>query len=214
MNESYISFWEVVKDVVERYVPERVVGAVPGWVKDPPRSMMRVRARTWRQYKSLRCSLGRHDPAVVEALSEYNALNREYRNFSRNCQLAYELDLSRQLGSATKLFHNYVRLRKRGRPPVGPLRLPSGIVISDRLGICEAFADSFSGVFVGTFPVDPAPHAVCSAMMLPLSLSYDRVLAQLLAIRTSSAPGPQLFKSATAWKRKRFKYTRFQCIFI
>ena len=60
--------------------------------------------------------------------------------------------------SALKLFHSYIRRRKKGFPSIGPLRFEYGKVVSDASDMSELLADAFSAVFVeGALPV-PAQH--------------------------------------------------------
>ena len=77
-----------------------------------------------------------------------------------------------------------------GRPAVGPLCLPSGEIIQDPGTMCEVFAASFSGVFVGAAPTHPAPFQSFAGNLSDIDFSRVGVLRILLALDPTSSMGP------------------------
>ena len=61
------------------------------------------------------------------------------------------MDLVARLRESPKLFHSYIRRRKKGKNPVKPLKAQS-IVVSDNHGMSELLVDSFSRVFIADNP--------------------------------------------------------------
>ena len=201
-DECYDQFKLVLNGLIDRYIPMGNFSVVPAWLSAPPSSMVRQRAAAWRRYKSLRNSLGRRHVEALSALNTYLALNRDYRSYSRDKQCNYEKHIVSSLGHAPKLFHSYIRRKKKGRPPIGPLTEPNGCV-SDSWEMCEAFVDYFSSVFIGTDPLLPADHQVFDGIMDPLHISYESVWELLSGLNGSSAAGhdglhPQVLKSCAS----------------
>ena len=86
--------------------------------------------------------MGRSHADVVEAWDQYSFINREYRTYSLEKQKDYEENLVKNLKLCPKLFHSYIRRKKKGVVPVGPLRVGSRL-ISDVPSMCEILADEF-----------------------------------------------------------------------
>ena len=189
INESYELFKSILSRLIEKYVPQKNCSRIPKWLSSPPRAMVRERAAAWGNYKNLRDGLGRRHMEVLAALGSYLALNRNYHSYMKNEQCNYERHLASLIGPSPKLFHSYIRRKKKGRPPVGPITMPYGAV-SDDLEMSELFADYFSSVFNGTDPVSPCTHQVFDGTMDPLTISYDSIRELLMDLDGSSAAGP------------------------
>ena len=189
VGSCYELFKLNLQGLIEKYVPLGRYGGTPVWLSAPPRSLLRTRSAAWRNYKSLRARLGRRHEDVLAALDSYLSLNNEYRSYTRDKQCDYEMFIVSSLTTAPKLFHSYIRRKKKGRPPVGPLSMPHG-VISDEGEMSEVFVDYFSSIFVQSDPMYPADHQVFDGVMEPLIISYDSVRRLLSGLDGSSAPGP------------------------
>ena len=59
-----------------------------------------------------------------------------------------------------KLFHSYIRNKKKGCLSVGPLRVAGGEYVDSPHVMSEAFVDAFASVFVADAPLNPAPSKV------------------------------------------------------
>ena len=129
--QCYQTFCEIVAGLVERVVPLKNVSSRDGWLARPPGSLMRRKKVAWESYKELRRRLGRNHLETQEAYWYHAALNIQYRNFSRNHQAMYEQKLVDLLKDAPKVFHSYLRAKKKGCPSVGPLRGYDGTLISN-----------------------------------------------------------------------------------
>ena len=71
-----------------------------------------------------------------------------YRNYSRNKQGEYEKNLIKLLSTAPKVFHAYLRERKKGCPSVGPIISTSRRLVSDLHSMSEIFVEAFASVFI------------------------------------------------------------------
>ena len=189
VGHCYDVFLLELNRLIDKYVPLAHNRGTPVWLSPPPGAMLRQRATAWKLYKTLRHRLGRRHIESLAALDRYLSLNKEYRSYSRNKQCSYESNIVCSLGSNPKLFHSYIRRKKKGRPPVGPLTMPYGTVSDDR-EMSEVFVEYFGSIFVGAAPVSPAEHQVFDGLMDPLDISYDSVRNLLLKLNGSSAPGP------------------------
>ena len=97
-------------------------------ISTPPRSLLRERSEKWSDYKRLTEHLGRNDVEVVDALRNFNGVNYRYKNYSRQKQGEHEMYLINKISSSPKLFHSYIRRRKKGKIMIGPLRTETGVV--------------------------------------------------------------------------------------
>ena len=64
-----------------------------------------------------------------------------------------------KLGLVPRLFHSYIRKRKRG-PSVGALKVECEEVVADASQMSEHFVDSFSLVFLKSTPVASEKHQI------------------------------------------------------
>ena len=204
VDQMYERFLEILGPIVEEFVPERLYDPKRlEWAADPPRSMKRNRATAWDEYKMTRREYGRNHEASINALARYNALNYEFRNYGRRRQWQYEFDLAERLSDNPKLFHSYVRRRKKGKPIVGPLKV-DGQVTADAAAMAEVLGECFSSIYNDSTPQGLANHQQATGVaMEPLEISYDAVIAALQDFKSSSSPGPDrvhpfLLKSCVA----------------
>lgn len=190
VDGMYNLLLEVVSGLVDRYIPSRQFGQQePKWMGPPPRALGRERARLWREYKLKRSELGRNHVSTHEALDLFNALNRDYRNYSMDKQWHYERNLMKNFRSAPKLFHSYIRSRKRGKLVVGPLKV-DGVVYSGAGEIAELLSFAFSSVYTSSDPLAQSVHQQSPAEMGELHISFEAVLSTLRSLDSSSSAGP------------------------
>ena len=145
VEDCYSLFCSTISRLVQLYVP-LVEQRPPRWQLPPPRALIRSRAAAWAEYKSKRVSLGRKHSSTEEALEIYLAINRSYRAHSRDSQCKYECELAKKLKSSPKLFHSYIRRKKKGCSAVGPLKVGQDVLVEPGQ-IAEAFADYFGDLF-------------------------------------------------------------------
>ena len=186
----YDYFVQVIADSVELHVPYRSAPQLGRWLSRPPREIQNERQRLWAVYKAVRQRFGRSSTEAVDALAEYSDTNNIYRNYSRYRQGMHEQKLANLIPEAPKLFHSYLRERKKGCPSVGPLRAADGSLTHDNEGMSEEFAGSFSAVYNASFPINPHPNQVCDGTMDSITVTYEMVHAVLEALSTSTSPGP------------------------
>ena len=56
---------------------------------------------------------GRDHFLSLDALNNFHQVNFQYRDFIKSNQWQYEHSMIEKLGSAPKLFHSYIRKRKK-----------------------------------------------------------------------------------------------------
>ena len=189
VNDNYEILLDILKSLLERYIPVGNEKIVP-WAVKPPRSMLRLRSQLWTDFKTARRRFGRHDNHTLQCLKSFHETNDLYRNFELNSRSEYELNLVYRAQDAPKLFHSYIRNKKLGRPSVGPLRMLSGQVVDCPSKMCEIFADSFASVFVPEIPSEPARLQFFPGVMDDFDISRKEVEAALLALDVHSSAGP------------------------
>ena len=125
------------------------------------------------------------------AWHDYSRINVEYRNFAVNRQWEHEAEMVQNLGDKPKLFHAYIRRKKKGSTPVGPLKV-EGQVISHPAEMSNVFARCFASVFNPDVPNVVSEHQQCDAQMEPMWISVDDVVKALLGLKVSSAAGGEV----------------------
>ena len=189
-DECYEGFLRILESSVKRHVPKSNVGSyVPPWLREPPRSLSRSRSQLWANYKNIRASYGRRDSRSQAALESFMEVNRCFRNYSIEQRVDYETRITSSISSAPKLFHSYIRNKKKSRSAVGPLKI-QGNLLSHPTVVSEALADYFESVFDPSVPDAPSSHQGSISRMEIPNITYDLVLEQLQSLDANVSPGP------------------------
>ena len=85
----------------------------PPWPTRPPGSLLRSRSVSWDNYKSTRRIHGRRSVIAVEALSQFNSINADIHTFHIRSHAQYESSLIHRMKENPKLFHAYIRHKKK-----------------------------------------------------------------------------------------------------
>ena len=120
VQQAYNFFLDTTNRSIVQHVPLASNIRKGRWMSAPPRALTRQRESQWKRYKYVRRTYGRHSEQAQAELETYHGLNYQYRNYTRNRQADYEQKLIDLLPEAPKLFHGYLRERKKGCPSVGP----------------------------------------------------------------------------------------------
>ena len=203
VDECYNAFCDIISGLVERYVPvtdEKPRNAT--WMQKPPRQTVMAKSRAWDEYKRARKSHGRLSELATRAWEAFTQASSTLRSHAIRQQCNYEENLIDSIKDNPKLFHGYIRRKKKGRVPVGPLKV-DGNVISNVPEVVEVLADSFASVFDDKLPDDVYPHQRFEGLMDTLVVSYNEVYELLLNMDPTSSPGldeihPQLLKTCAA----------------
>ena len=190
VQAAYTFFIDVVLTSVHINVPARRAPKQGKWLTVPPRAMTRERKLQWQSYQSARRIYGRQSTEAVMEMQEFNRLNHFYRNYSVYRQCNYEQKLVDLIPEAPKLFHAYLRERKKGCPTVGPLKDSNGNLAHCRGEMAEMLAVAFSSVYVPTDPINPHPFQHTEESMGNLVVTYDAVRNILNGLSASSSSGP------------------------
>ena len=190
VNECFNTFQACLLAVVDKFVPVRRDGPSRPWKVHPPRELKDRRSTAWQNYKTTRDTLGRHHDLSVHALMQFNTVNREYRNFEKNNRRDYERHLINELSDKPKLFHSYIRYKKKGCPTVGPLRAANGDVVDEPAAMSELFATAFSSVFDARVPQRPVLSPPLEVSMSDVFISVTEVCGALESLDENSAMGP------------------------
>ena len=191
--QSFTRFASIVTDFVNDCVPckppvpEKIS---PPWQVRPTGDLIRRRQEAWRNYKTVRCRLGRRSSAASEAFAAFSVVNRHCLNFSAQSQSNYEDSLVEDWMEAPKRLHAYVRSKKSAPVTVGPLRSPDGLMCTDSQEMAECLASAFGSVYRSDIPQVQEAHQTGNCLIPPLTFSQDEVKTQLMSIDGSSAMGP------------------------
>ena len=140
---------------------------------------------------------------ALGALSDFNSANRDLKKFNLAGRCIYERNLIAKVKEAPKIFHSYIRWKKKGRPTLGPLKLPSGEIVKDPLQMKNIFAEAFVTVFVDVIPTNPPLSQPVSTRMegCRFSLWLVRMALEALNLYISMGPDnihPMLLKSCAS----------------
>ena len=110
------TFQNVTNNLVELYVP------VTTWEEEvdsrcksrPPRSLMKRKSDAWKKFVKARTDYGRNSDLTASAWRDYWSINIEYRNLSISRQCEVETKLICNQSNRHKLFHKYIRRKKKG----------------------------------------------------------------------------------------------------
>ena len=184
-------FYSILQVLINQFVPVTEDSAADMCCSfPPPRCLIREKSSLWAHFKQLRRDLGRNHTSTVQALSSFNQINFRIKNFSRLRRVEHERELAARLESDPKLFHSYIRRKKQGRAPVGPLRNSGDDLIAEPIGICEVLANTFSKAFVDTVPAVVSNHQTTVGTLDCPAVSYEQVCKLLHGLDGSSSPGP------------------------
>ena len=112
-DECYTIFLDILYELILKHVPKLKPSNKQEWLSKPPRELKRRRAEAWTCYKLTREQLGRHHLQTTEALNRFKIINVTYRRFASTKQAEYELKISKLLAVAPKIFHSYIRRKKK-----------------------------------------------------------------------------------------------------
>ena len=154
-------------------------------------------------YKEVRARFGRGDGRALEALSNFQETNCRVRSYVLASRSEYEEHLMLQFRDSPKLFHSYIRRKKKGRLGVGPLRDAAGQLVDSPRGMAELLASTFADIYRGDVPVNPALFQSFEGVMDDITVTPQEVLSILSGLDASSAMGldglhPKLLRECSA----------------
>lgn len=117
-------------------------------------------------------------------------MNVQYRNYSKNSHSQYEQHLMERFVESPKLFHSYIRRKKKGQLSVGPLRLDCERLVDDPRDMSESFVEAFASVFDAVPPDNPFRGRIHHDIMPDIVVRRAEVLNTLQDLDASSAVGP------------------------
>jgi hypothetical protein len=121
--DAYEVFLNVLHGLVALYVPVSEGEIRAPWCVNSLRILKGDRSRAWHTYKGLQARHGRFDDRVAGALVIYDHLNFQLRHYVRKSRSRDYSSLIERYKDVPKLFHAYIRKKKKGRICVSPLRL-------------------------------------------------------------------------------------------
>ena len=188
IDDCFSQFVEISHELINRHVPEVVMEVKPHKWTRPPRALAGRRSAAWKHFLATRGRVGRHHELCLLAWQEFSNLNLEFRNHSLNRQWEHELKLVRSLSHSPKLFHGYLRRKKKGNPPVGPLKY-EGNVVSNPRQMGDVFVEYFGSVFNSVIPTYVSDHQCCNSVMSPKWIEISDVMKAIVRLNASSSPG-------------------------
>ena len=190
VQDSYEVFLSIIMQLVNHYVPVSSGDPSPPWSVRPPRVLGRDRSNAWRHYKYLRSIHGRSDDRTLLAMDEFRQANSRYRNFVIHSRCEYEKQLMDRYAECPRLFHSYIRMKKKGKLSVGPLLLEDGTLVDSPEIMSEALAEAFASVYNWHCPLNPAANQNFLGNMPDVEISREKVLTVLDSLDPTGAAGP------------------------
>ena len=191
-DQMYTRFLNIIQPLTDRYIPTKDnpnPSQLP-WPIKPPPALKRLRSNLWSEYKLLRRLHGRTSPLASEKLNQFLETNHQYRNYAIIKQSQYESSIADQLTTNPKVFHAYIRRKKVNPPNIGPLKSPTGEIITDPKEMAELFADSFVSVYTTINPVSPSPHQMFDGLIPELNITINDVITAIKLLDSNSSMGP------------------------
>ena len=187
-NECFELFLTHYNQLVDIHVPLKEV-KLDSSFKRPPRSLLNNRREAWKDYLVARREHGRRSDAALHAWDSYAHMNQQYRNFAILKQKEYEERLASDLVQRPKCFHAYVRRKRKGRAPIGPLKEENRI-ISDDSAMSNLLVGYFGSVFQEYSGSEVAAHQTCDGIMEGVRIEYADVCRALSNLKADGSPGP------------------------
>ena len=104
-------------------------------------------------------------------------------------QCEYERKVAGILKEATKVFHSYIRIKKKGCITVGPLKFANVSVSITGRKLSNIFTQALSSVNVSTVPENPQPFQNFNGNLEVLDANYEAVVSILKALNGSPSSG-------------------------
>ena len=201
-SECYELFLTHYNELVEIHVPTKEVNLDHKLLNRPPRALLNERKEAWRHYVEARREHGRRGVGVADAWDRYAIINHQYRNFTINKQREHEEKLAMDLAERPKCFHAYIRRKRKGRAPIGPLKDRNNIITDDG-PMSTVLVKYFGSVFQQGISSETAAHQTCGEVMEGLRVVYDDISRILANLKADGSPGPdgihpQILKSCSA----------------
>ena len=104
-------------------------------------------------------------------------------------QCEYERKVAGILKEAPKVFHSYIRIKKKGCITVGPLKFANVSVSITGRKLSYIFTQALSSVNVSTVPENPHPFQNFNGNIEVLDANYEAVVSILEALNGSPSSG-------------------------
>ena len=126
---------------------------------------------------------------------EYKIVLNKTTSCYKDAKRKFEVNLANKVKTSPKPFYSYVRSRSKTKDVVGPLKDPSGKVMTDNSETCKMLNDYFSSVFTEEdTTVLPVPEAVYKDdpknMLNNINITLNDVYEKLIHLKSDKAPGP------------------------
>ena len=180
----------ILTDLANLYIPVKPPpNHVPPWHKRVPQHLHDSKSKCWTDYVEFRQMHGRRSHLTLQKLFLFNAANEALRQSVIESQREYEQYLARQRKTRPKLFHAYIRKKKKARPTVGPL-LVNGTLSDDPQIMSNKFVEAFASVYVDEILDNPSPHQLGQSEISDIAFTVEDVKLQLESLKCDSAMGP------------------------
>jgi hypothetical protein len=123
-NTTVEEFWqkirERVKELTDTYVPEsKIRSHKASWMTRELLQLIRRKRRLWKRAKH------------GQQLDEYETVSKDLKNRIRAAKRSMEKKLAKADARNKKPFYNYIKQKTKSSETVGPLKTPTGEVITD-----------------------------------------------------------------------------------
>ena len=171
---------------VDKYVPISVVTQEEGhnkWFNGACRKAKKVRDRAWRRHRKR---------GGIRGYGRYVNERNKYVAVRRNAEKHFLKDLSRKAKENPKLFHSFLRSKRKVKEQVVKLLKEKGGIASTDKEICEELSEAFQSAF--TIEDTPPPHIElikqAKETLEEIKISVTEVRTLLKELDPHKAPGP------------------------
>ena len=171
---------------VNKYVPISVVTQEEGhnkWFNVACKKAKKNRDRAWRRHRKR---------GGIRGYERYIRARNKYVAVRRNAEKHFLKDLSRKAKENPKLFHSFLRSKRRVKEQVVKLLKEKGGIANTDKEICEELSEAFQSAF--TIEDTPPPHIElikhAKGTLEEIKISVAEVRTLLKELDPHKAPGP------------------------
>ena len=185
-EQSWDLFTGIFNAAVEQYVPKHAKNSnsrQPPWMNKDLLKDVRKKRRKWKVYKKY---------GNLDALQEYNNLQKKVKTGTKLAKKKYERKLAQNAKKNPKPFYTYLKTKTSNKESVGPLKDENRDLITDKGKMAEMLNKFFSSVFTRENTEDiPEPETQTIHFPMPeIEITEEKVKKKLLNLRKDSSPGP------------------------
>lgn len=192
VNQKWSVFTKCVKDLVNKYVPKKVIDAnkAKKWVT--PMSAVNIqhirkKHNLWKKY--MRTKDG-------QIYSEYCRIRNKVRSLTRRLKRDFETNIAREAKKNPKRVWNYIKSRTKIKENIPNLYIDPSNPASGETKSDKEKAEALSEFFTKVFTIEPEgelpklDYQIAPHIMETLTITHDMVMEVLLDLNVNKSQGP------------------------